>query len=231
MYFFSSRCSKKAQDAGKSSVATDNAVSVRFGQVFPGDIGGNSGTLGIFQKPGLKAPVAGFGPGHHGSFSEAHGFIGYDEVHIQRDGVAETLAFGAGAERVVEGKKPWLRLFIGNAAGLAFKTFAEDEPRTGGMAEPSNLRVFGADPVLHAGRILARQQNLDASVCLPSADFQGVDQTLAHVRPDHEAIHDNIDLRVGRALQGLRSCGAVPTDFGCQSEGAGIPVAASRGAL
>src|SRR5262249_44072927 len=52
--------------------------------------------------------------------------VGYDEIHVELDDVAEAVARRTGAERVVERKQPRLRIFVRDAALPAFEALGED---------------------------------------------------------------------------------------------------------
>ena len=63
-----------------------------------------------------KSAIARLRPGIHRSCRQAFGFVRDDQIEVDRQGVAEPLAFGAGAERIVEGKEPRFRFLVGDVA-------------------------------------------------------------------------------------------------------------------
>jgi 7-keto-8-aminopelargonate synthetase-like enzyme len=50
-----------------------------------------------------------------------------NQVQVEINGVAKSLAAGAGAVRIIEGKETWLGRLEYDLAPLALKPFAEDQ--------------------------------------------------------------------------------------------------------
>ncbi len=89
---------------------------------------------------------------------EREAAVGKHQVEIEIDRVAESLAAGTCAKRIVEREKPRLGIFIADIAGLALKRFAEAVP------------------------LSSRNLQQDLSAAFAKADFDRIDQALPDVR-------------------------------------------------
>src|SRR4051812_28068375 len=72
-------------------------------------------------------PVLRLRPWFDSSFSQCFRLIGDHQVHVEINGVAETLAPRAGAEGIIEREQPRLRLLVPYLAAAAFKPTREAE--------------------------------------------------------------------------------------------------------
>ena len=66
-------------------------------------------------------------PGLNRTFSQCFVLVGYDQVNVKINGVAEPLTTGTGTVWVVKGEQPRLRLGVDDVAALAFETFVEHQ--------------------------------------------------------------------------------------------------------
>ena len=71
--------------------------------------------------------VFGGAPRGDGAVGEGFGFVGDDEVGVEVDGVAEALAAGTGAVRVVEGEEAGFGFAVGAVAGGALESGGEPQ--------------------------------------------------------------------------------------------------------
>src|SRR5207302_7527732 len=110
-----------AADAGELVVAFFDKALLVFGEIVPGDVGGDVGGFGGADHLAVVGAVLGGAPGGDGAVGEGLRFVGDDEVGVEVDGVAEALAAGAGAVGVVEGEEAGLGLAVGAVAGGAFE--------------------------------------------------------------------------------------------------------------
>src|SRR6202035_2614670 len=74
-----------------------------------------------------NAAIARLGPGLNDAFVDGLAAIGDDQIDIEVDGVAKSLATRARAVGIVEGKQARLGLLIGEGAIFAFKAIAKDD--------------------------------------------------------------------------------------------------------
>ncbi len=109
------------------SAVVDEAL-LGFGEVVPGDVGGDAFGLGGALHLGVPGrAILRFGPGVDGAVVEGLGAVGDDEVGVEVDGVAEALAARAGAVGVVEAEEARLGLAVGAVAGGALEGGGESQ--------------------------------------------------------------------------------------------------------
>src|SRR5579859_5083673 len=122
-----------------------------------------------------KRAIAWFGPRLNRAFIQRFAGVRHDEIQVEVDGIAETLAAWARAVRIVERKQARLGLLIKRAIVLAFETFVEGK----------TLRRI-------TGRILDELQD-GFAVALAIANFDGVREARAGFGIHGEAIDENVD--------------------------------------
>ena len=141
----------------------------------PGDIDCDA----AFTCPGFqilkKATVARLGPRFDGALFDGFAGIGDHEVQIEINGIAKTLAARACAIRIVEGKKPRLRLLIQGTVVFAFESLVESQ---------------ALGPV--SGALIDKLEN-GFALPLAVADFDGVHEARAGLRIDRQAVHEHVD--------------------------------------
>ena len=93
---------KEATDAAESAVAIDNQLLLVGVESMPGNVQRNFGLAREALEFGEQRPVLGLSPGLDRAFIQSLAFVGDDQVEIDVDGVAESLATRAGAIRIVE---------------------------------------------------------------------------------------------------------------------------------
>ena len=154
-------------DLGKEAVdGFDDGGLMVGGEVFEGGIGGDVGHE-------VDAPVVvGLGPGVDGAVVEGAGGVGDDERKVVIDGIAEALAGGAGALRVIEGEEGGFRDGEFEVALAAGEAFREAEAEGFGFAG-----LFEED---FAGFAIA--------------EFDGIDDALHLIGADDEAIGKDEDV-------------------------------------
>ena len=132
--------------------------------------------------------IARLGPRLDRAVVERFARIGHDEIEIEIDRVAESLAARACAPRIVERKKPRLRLLINGAVIFAFEAIVEDEPLARG-----------------ARACIRRKLENGFAVPFPIANFDRIDEPSSRLRVDGESIdHDPDRLRKIDVEQRLR---------------------------
>ena len=121
--------------------------------------------------------VVRLGPWLHCPLPQGFRPIGHDQVHVELDDVAEAMARGAGAERIVEREEPGLRVFVGDAAPATLEALAEHMAR-------------------HRPRILAGNlQRKGRAAALRVGGLDRVGQTRALIAVDLHPIHDHLQHR------------------------------------
>ncbi len=103
----------------------------------------HAGCFGGALHLAVVRAIFGRGPGVDGAVVEGLRSVGNDEARVEVDGVAETLAARARAERIVEAEQPWLGLAIGAVAGGALKGAAVPKVLRSGL--PSRGKVVELD--------------------------------------------------------------------------------------
>ncbi len=127
-------------------------------EVVPGHVGGHAGGFGGALHLAVVRAVFRRGPGVNGAVVEGLRSVGDDQTRVEIDGVAETLAARACAERIVEAEQPGLGLAVGAVAGGALKgrgvahAAAQAPSRGQGLElDLAGLAVAGLDGVDEAG--------------------------------------------------------------------------------
>jgi hypothetical protein len=176
---------EESQNSRKSALAPDNPLSMSLGQLTPGCIDINAIVGGKLDQAGVVLAVPWFCPGMDRAFGKAHGGVGNDTAKVKRDGVAKTLAFRAGSERVVEGEQPRFRFFVFTMAQLAFESVAELAERPRRVIDPSNLGVVLLQQSFPLQPGSVDQQYLYPPSRFPSTEFKRIDQATSHVVPHY----------------------------------------------
>jgi hypothetical protein len=91
----------------------------------PGEIKRDVRLLGETLKLREQRAIFGFGPGLDRTLLKRLGFVGNDQIEVELDDIAEAMAGGARAERVVEREQPRLRIFVRDAARPALESLGE----------------------------------------------------------------------------------------------------------
>ncbi len=134
----------------------------------PGDVQRNFCLAGEALEFGEQWAILRFRPGLDRALVQSFTFVGNNEVEIEIDGVAETLAARAGAVRIVEGKQARLGLFVAAAVVLAFEA----------LGKTQTLGWFA----------VARHGVENNFAGLAIADLDGIDDAGALIGGDDEAI-------------------------------------------
>ena len=124
-------------------------------QLKKGDVQTHAPCAGRLLEIRIEVAVAGLGPRNHGSLVERQCGVRHNQLGVEVDGIAESLAAGTSAIGAVEGKQPRFRLLIADAARLAL------EPLVEGQVAPRQVGHF------HHGL-----------AAFPVTDLQAVDQPL-----------------------------------------------------
>ena len=116
---------EESAHAEEFAFAVENEIAVLFGEIDPRHVERNSGSFGVTLQVGKQRAVLGLGPGLDGAFAQGFQLVGNDEVEIEVDGVAESLALRASAVGIVEGEEARLGLFVTDAAEFALEALGE----------------------------------------------------------------------------------------------------------
>jgi hypothetical protein len=101
--------------------------------------------------------------------------IGDDQIQVEVDGVAESLAARTRSVRIVEREKPGLGFLVKCAVILAFESFVEGEP-------------LGGIP-----RIVRDKFENGFALPFAVANFDGVNEPRARLRIDGETVDQDVD--------------------------------------
>ena len=156
-------------------VAFEDQAALLGGELTPGNVCGDAALARPFARFLEKDAVARFGPRLDGAIIERLAGVGYDEVEIEIDGVAEALAARASAIGIVEGKEPRLGLLVERAVVFALEALIEGEALGG-----------------RAGGIGGKFEDGFAAA-LAVADFNGIDEARARLRVGGKAVDKNVD--------------------------------------
>jgi hypothetical protein len=114
-----------ADAAVAGAVPLDDQAALIVGQVLPRRVERDAQPLGLPLQLGQLRSVVRLRPRLDRALANRLRRIRDDERHVELDDVAEAVARRAGAERVVEGEQPRLRIFVGDVAAAALETLAE----------------------------------------------------------------------------------------------------------
>ena len=170
LVFLSLEMREESTDTDEIVVAIHDRLVLLMGELKPRNIYGNPFLSRPSAKFGENGPIFWFGPRFNGAFGKGLRFIGDHEVHIEIDGVAESLAARTRAERIVEREEPRLGFFVADPAAAAFKAAREAEP----------ARFFS----------LARRGFEDGLAGLAIAGLERVHDAGTRIRGDHDAIDE-----------------------------------------
>src|SRR6266853_2209983 len=106
---------EEAADAAETTVTIDDQLLLLGIEFVPGNVQRNPRLAREAFEFGEQRPVFWLSPRLDRTFIQGLALVGDDEVEIEIDGVAETLATRAGAVRIVEGKQARLRFFVATA--------------------------------------------------------------------------------------------------------------------
>ena len=112
---------EKAVHARKLLFAFDHQPALLGSSSAQGTSSGMSACRGETLQFGEQRTVLRLGPRLDCALVQRLGFVRNDQIEIEVDGVAETLAARAGAVRIVEGKQARLRLLVAHVAVLALE--------------------------------------------------------------------------------------------------------------
>jgi hypothetical protein len=156
-------------------VAVEDGVALGDAQVAVGDVHRNGLGAGEFAHFDGELAIARFGPRLDGAIRERFAFVGDDAVEIEIDGVAETLAAGAGTVRIVERKKARLGFLVDGAAFLTFEALVEDHAL--------GFLVRGIRDEFKDGFAAA----------FAVANLDGIHETRTNFRRESEAVDQNVN--------------------------------------
>ena len=118
----------------------------------------------------MESAVARLAPRLDGAFFERFAGIGNDEIEVEVNRIAESLATRASTERIVERKEARLGLLVDGAIVLAFEALVEGEAFEGAI------------------RVREKLEN-GFALALAVTDFDGVRETRAGFGADGKTIH------------------------------------------
>ena len=152
--------------------AVHDKRALLVGEFAPRHIEPHAGLFGATFQIHQAPAVVGFGPRFDGAARHTFVRVRHDEVEVQFNHVAKTVARRTRTKRVVEREQTWLRQFIRNATRPALKPFREPVHRTG-----LPCRVH-----LHGKR---------RAVTLVKRRLDGFGEAAAHAWLDLQPIHDH----------------------------------------
>src|SRR5882724_10136561 len=103
---------EKSAYAEELAFALNHHTALLGVKISPSDVKRDARLLGEALQFGKQGSILGLGPGIDGAFVQRLRFVGNDQVEIEVDGVAKTLAARAGAVRVVERKQARFGLLV-----------------------------------------------------------------------------------------------------------------------
>ena len=118
---------KESAHPRKAAFAADNHPLVLRIECCPGRVERNFHLLSKALQLGVERTVLRLGPGLDSTLSQSLGLVGNDQVEIEVNGVAETLATRARAIRTIEREQPRLGLLVADAAVLALEAIRETD--------------------------------------------------------------------------------------------------------
>jgi hypothetical protein len=116
---------EEAADSVVVVVAFDDEVPLFVGEFAPGDVEPELRLLRCPFQLGELGPVVRLAPWLDRVLIDRLQRVWDHQRHVQLDDVAETMAGRTGAERIVEGEQPRLRILVRNAAGAALEALGE----------------------------------------------------------------------------------------------------------
>ena len=120
-------CAKKPKTPSKLPLPAQHDFARGFRHFTPGNVERNTELSGLLLEVRVPGSVLGAIPGVDGAVSEGEAFVGDDEIEIEVDGVAETLAARAGAEGIVEAEEARLGLLAGTMAAFCTRRLPKSE--------------------------------------------------------------------------------------------------------
>jgi hypothetical protein len=163
------------------AVALDDHAALFVGEVRPWHVQADAVLLGRALQLGQVRAVVRLGPRLDGALADRLGGIGHHEIEVELDDVAEAVARGARAERIVEREEARLRILVGDVAGAALEALRE--------------LVRRGSP---ARRQLHRPRRAAAFLV---GDLDGVGHPRTQIALDAQAVHDDAHRRA--ALEGV----------------------------
>src|SRR5580693_7155556 len=122
--------SKESAHAQKLAFAVQHQIALFFFQIDPRHIQRNARRLGVAFQIRKQRTILRLRPRLNRSLSQSLQLVRNDQVEIEIDRVPKPLAPRARPIRIVEGKKPRLRLLVPQTALLALKPLREAERGT-----------------------------------------------------------------------------------------------------
>ena len=116
---------EKSAYAEELTFAFNNHATLLGVKISPGDVERDARLLCEALQLGKQGSILGLGPGIDGAFVQRLRFVGNDQVEIEVDGVAKTLAARAGAVRIVERKQARFGLLVAQVAMFALEALRE----------------------------------------------------------------------------------------------------------
>ena len=151
------------------SLAAQQNLAGFLGEFAPRHIHRNAKGSRVLAKVGEPGAVFGPVPGIDGSAVQRQSLVGNDEIHVEIDGVAESLAARTGAERVVEAEQPRFGFAAGTMATRTLVGRGESKTRT--------LRGF-----------FTRNHFENHFAAFAIGDFSGIDDARAILRTHYDPI-------------------------------------------
>ena len=176
---------EEARDAGEAAVARVDERARRVGKLLPGRIGVQLVPARGLQQLALIPLAGGMRPGLDGALRQALAPIGHDERFVVSQDIAEALALGAGAERVVEREEERLRPLECLPAAAAAEVLGED----------------ARGPIEHL--------DVDLPSALPQRRLDRLGDPCAVRGLEHDAVQDHRDRPVLGEVRGRRRCQVV----------------------
>src|SRR5689334_4949150 len=118
---------EKTAHAGKFPLTFDDHPALLGIELRPRDIERDIDQLGKALQLGEERAIFGLGPGLDGALVQRFRFIRNDEIKIEVDGVAKTLAARTRAVRIVERKQARLRFFVAQVALFALEALGKSK--------------------------------------------------------------------------------------------------------
>ena len=127
LVFLTLQVIKESAHPRKTAFATDDHALMFLVEFHPRHVKRNFYLLGKALQFGVQRPVLRLSPGLNRTLSQSFPFVGNDQVEIEVDGVAESLAARARAIGIVEREQPRLGLLVTDVTALALEAIREPD--------------------------------------------------------------------------------------------------------
>ena len=174
---------KEAMHAGKASVTIEDEGLIARLHLQPWNVDRNIVQPGNALQFSLVGRVLRPRPRIDGALSERFRLVRDDEVQIEIDRVAKTLAAWTGAERIVEREQAWLRFTVDPMTVIAF------------------VLATVSYALARLSVVIAGYNFEDNLTTLAIANFYCVDDARAVLRRHSDAIHQHVDRVCIRAAE------------------------------